>query len=331
MRDANTARGFTLIELMISVAILAVVVSYILQTFSVTQKTYVVVDQVTEAQQNLRAAADRIERDVRLAGYMVPAGACAYDRTDGPDTLFLSDTDMIRTVTGLRAVDPELIEGDLGVELNVAPGWTAAGNSATVTMPRLWLDVQADGADFAEQGGLILVDRSDPNRPVACGRITSIAGVGPFTLTVDMGPSTFTAAMAPPDVVAVPAQIYSIALPTADTPSQLLRNGDVLANDVEDLQVVFFFDGDNDRVVDPGEVFGDGGTGTYPPPAATDFTRLVELRINLIATTRSDDPNERFTLMRGQATANRDPASIIGTDRKRRRLHAATVRLRNQG
>ena len=67
--------GFTLIELMITSAILLLVMLYVTQAFTVQQKTYVVVDQVTEAQQNLRAVSDLVDRDVRLAGFMVPRQA----------------------------------------------------------------------------------------------------------------------------------------------------------------------------------------------------------------------------------------------------------------
>ena len=82
--------GFTLIELMITSAILLLVMLYVTQAFTVQQKTYVVVDQVTEAQQNLRAVSDLIDRDVRLAGYMVPrqAAICGHDATTGPDRLY---------------------------------------------------------------------------------------------------------------------------------------------------------------------------------------------------------------------------------------------------
>jgi Tfp pilus assembly protein PilW len=44
---------------------------------TILRDTYEVVDQVSEAQQNTRAIAGLIERDLRSAGYMVPAEAAA--------------------------------------------------------------------------------------------------------------------------------------------------------------------------------------------------------------------------------------------------------------
>ena len=52
--------GFSLIELMVSAAIVIIVMVGITQAFTTQHRTYVVVDQVTEAQQNLRAVGDLI-------------------------------------------------------------------------------------------------------------------------------------------------------------------------------------------------------------------------------------------------------------------------------
>jgi prepilin-type N-terminal cleavage/methylation domain-containing protein len=107
--------GFTLIELLITSAILLLVMLYVTQAFTVQQKTYVVVDQVTEAQQNLRAVSDLIDRDVRLAGFMVPghAAVCGHDATTGPDRLYLSNADAIRSVFALEGGNEDLA-GDYG-------------------------------------------------------------------------------------------------------------------------------------------------------------------------------------------------------------------------
>ena len=102
--------GFTLVELLIASAVLLLVMVYVTQAFTVQQKTYVVVDQVTEAQQNLRAVADLIERDVRRGGYLVPSQAaiCGHDATTGADRLYVSNADVIRTVFALEGGNEDL-------------------------------------------------------------------------------------------------------------------------------------------------------------------------------------------------------------------------------
>ena len=60
--------GFTLIELMIAIAITAFVLAAIFATYTTQQKSQVVQDQVADMQQNIRAAMVMMARDIREAG-----------------------------------------------------------------------------------------------------------------------------------------------------------------------------------------------------------------------------------------------------------------------
>ena len=62
-------RGFTLIELLIAMAIALVVITSISSAFISQRKTYAVQEQISEMQQNARAAMDMISREVKMAGY----------------------------------------------------------------------------------------------------------------------------------------------------------------------------------------------------------------------------------------------------------------------
>ena len=101
----NRSAGFTLIEMLISVAAMGLVMLYALGTFTVNHNTYVVVDQVSEVHQNTMAMATLVERDIRNSGYLVPeqAAACGIDNTNASDVLFLSDADAIRPADELPA------------------------------------------------------------------------------------------------------------------------------------------------------------------------------------------------------------------------------------
>ncbi len=325
--------GFTLVELMIASAILLLVMVYVTQAFTVQQKTYVVVDQVTEAQQNLRAVADLIEHDIRRAGYMVPtqAAICGYDATTGPDRLFVSNADAIRTVFALEGGSEDL-SGTFGAPVTgVSNVWQRGPGSASIPLQRLWVDVSADGSDFAVGSGVILVNRRVTNANVACGVVTAIAGT---TLTVDLGSTSIGPVGLNADVVAIPAHVYSLTAAAGGVPSQLFRDGILLASDVEDFQLTYFFDLDDDLVVDAGETFAAAG-GTAQPweltPANTrpNPSRLREVQINLVTVTRDDDPNRDWSLGAGQVTGNRTAASLSAGDGKRRRVYSATVRPRN--
>ena len=318
--------GFSLIELLVAMALMGVVILYMMQSFTTQHRTYVLVDQVTEAQQNLRAVSELLENDVRAAGFLVPkgAGVCGIDRTTAPDTLFVSNADVIRTVDSLATVDVNKVAGNLGAPVTVAAGTTLSGASQVLNLTQNWVDVAADGSDFAIGAGVILVDTNDTNVRAACGVITAING---NNVTVDMGPTTLGPTGVYSQVLAIPAHVYTVNAP-AGAPSQLLRDGLALASDIEDLQVAYFVDANSNRVIDAGEYQGDGTAANYSA-ANVNGSQIRELRVDLVMATRDDDPNQLFREGSGQATENRTAASVAGTDGRRRRVHQATLRLRN--
>jgi len=62
-------QGFTLVELLVAMAIATVVLTAIFFTFKSQQDSYVVQSQVAMAQQNVRGAMQLISRDIQMAGY----------------------------------------------------------------------------------------------------------------------------------------------------------------------------------------------------------------------------------------------------------------------
>lgn len=61
--------GFTLVELLITMVIGGVIIAAVYSTYLAQQKTYTEQEQVVEMQQNIRAAMDRLTRDIRTAGF----------------------------------------------------------------------------------------------------------------------------------------------------------------------------------------------------------------------------------------------------------------------
>jgi len=70
----NKVRGFTLVELLIAMAIGCVVLGALISTFVIQSKAYDVQEQVAEMVQSARAAMDMMTREIRMAGYN-PTGA----------------------------------------------------------------------------------------------------------------------------------------------------------------------------------------------------------------------------------------------------------------
>jgi hypothetical protein len=178
---------------------------------------------------------------------------------------------------------------------------------------------------------VILVNRADTSANVACGTITTVSG---NTLTVNLGSTSIGPVDLGSDVVAVPAHVYSLTPAGGGNPGRLFRDGVLIASDVDDFQVTYFFDLDDDLEVDAGEQFANAGGTSQPwelsPPAnRPNPSRLRELQLNVVTVTRDDDPNRDWTLGVGQVTGNRTAASLSTGDGKRRRVYTARVRPRN--
>jgi type IV pilus assembly protein PilW len=70
-------RGFTLVELMVAMAISLLVIGSIYSVYRSQQKSYLVQEQVAAMQQNLRAGMTMLTRDIRMAGYNPPSSTLA--------------------------------------------------------------------------------------------------------------------------------------------------------------------------------------------------------------------------------------------------------------
>jgi prepilin-type N-terminal cleavage/methylation domain-containing protein len=66
-------KGFTLVEILIVMAILGLVMGAIYSVYLTNMKSAYTQEEVVEVQQNLRIAMDSITRDIRMAGMLVPS------------------------------------------------------------------------------------------------------------------------------------------------------------------------------------------------------------------------------------------------------------------
>jgi len=137
---------------------------------------------------------------------------------------------------------------------------------------------------------------------------------------VDLRTGALGAAGGATNLVLVPAHEYRI------NGDQLLRDGVLLSEGVEDLQVAYFLDDDTDGIVDADEMHGNG-TGPDYEAGAQDGSEVREVRASLVTRTRAEDPG--WTQGRPQALENR--AATLTNDGFRRRTYTSTVMLRNVG
>ena len=128
---ANSGRksGFTLVELLVAMAMALMVLSIMFTMFRTSNRSYILQDRVAEMQQNLRVAMYTISRDVRMAG------------------------------CGLNLLD-SLVEG-LGIQVFDGAGWTmlqgiTATNSSTGpdSIQIFYGDVQSGNYDATITAGM---------------------------------------------------------------------------------------------------------------------------------------------------------------------------------
>ncbi len=114
--------GFTLIELMIAMAIAAVVLAGVYMSYLSQQKSYVIQDQVSAMQQNLRAAMDMMERDIRMAG---------LDPTNGMGAGNFGITSVANNAAGNASL--QFTEDLNGSGVSVVGGVTVVDNNEDIT------------------------------------------------------------------------------------------------------------------------------------------------------------------------------------------------------
>jgi type IV pilus assembly protein PilW len=74
MRTQNRALGFTLLELMVSMALGLIVMAAMASLFKTGMDSSMLVTQRAETQQNMRAAIDLMSKDISMAGAGLPSG-----------------------------------------------------------------------------------------------------------------------------------------------------------------------------------------------------------------------------------------------------------------
>jgi type IV pilus assembly protein PilW len=143
-------KGFTIVELLVAMAISLVVMAAIYSTYQSQQHSYIIQDQVAAAQQNLRAAMYTMTRDIQMAGFDPTYGVTPNRNlfgitTAGVDTVAFT-ADLARNATPAGQ--------DITYSVNAAHELTRnAGGNAQVLAKNIYglglayaYDAGADGA-----------------------------------------------------------------------------------------------------------------------------------------------------------------------------------------
>jgi type IV pilus assembly protein PilW len=75
-------RGFTLVEILVALAVSGIVLSGIYSTYQSQQRSYILQEEIAQVQQNLRAAMYLLTRELRMAGFN-PSGSAGAGIVEG--------------------------------------------------------------------------------------------------------------------------------------------------------------------------------------------------------------------------------------------------------
>ncbi len=294
---ARDTGGFTTIELMVALGILAVVVSQTLAVLVSQQWTYHSQERVLNAQMDARLAADMMLSDVRMAGFMVAAFAGISSRdgdTSNADVLCVSDPNAL--------ADTRIAEATERFDRAVISTAVTAGDS-NVSISSNHSDIDGDGSDdFVVDQGIIISDGSATH----CAHVTSVSST-----SIGFSPATPVSVSASSGR-AVPAMIYEL------TGAGLERNKQLLTSQVEDVQVEFGLDSNGDGVIA-------GGEFPVHDISGANASRIRLVRLSVLTRTAREDP--AITGPGRQKVANRNASGA--PDAYRRRLAVLRAAPRN--
>lgn len=77
--DGRSQRGFSLTELLITMALFGLIMTAMFSLYLNMQRTTYNQEDIVDTQQSLRVAMDAMARDIRMAGFIVPAGTTGID------------------------------------------------------------------------------------------------------------------------------------------------------------------------------------------------------------------------------------------------------------
>ena len=334
--------GFTLVEMLVVLAIFGVIMGIVMKVYDISNKSYMVQEEVAAMQQNVRVSKMFIERDVRMAGCglrdFYNAGGKVYGLvftnggTTGSDTLTINyidyDADPCGSAPGGNPSSCDQIPQVTLTNEMPATATVAVVNEDLTTAPySAWDDnCYCDGTTYTQPtpGFKMIITTPDGSK----SDIVFLTGTIPNSNKLSNG-ANFTA----DDGITYDNKVLntypagstinffnedSLVTVVYDLNNNILRrNSQPLAEDIDDLQFAFGLDTNSDDEIDAWVTAADLTN------AQKEDVRLV--RISVLGRTANghrDYPGSRQALEDHTAGAG---------DNYRRKLLQVTVKVRNLG
>lgn len=324
-------RGFTLVEILITMAVVSIIMVAVISAFNIQQKSQVKQQLIAEVQQNGRAAMYMLARDIRMASFGLGDGEVTYW-----DGLTYNSYRAVRIVDG-GTNQPDRIEILYATPVDLTATSGAVGVNALTTAIVLLSDdnLNVDNVSGFQTGDTVIITNG------SYSSLLEVTNIVPPSLEHD--PDTgLTPPINPPlgqqittkGPYDVGSSVYKLRYLTyivsnADPSHPVMqvdrtgpRDGDqfatddTIAEDIEDLQAAYIFE---DGFVSI--------NGAYDPPGSNhDYAHIRAVRVSVLARTRAQNVN--FSGGRRPKIENRQQGA---SDSYGRRLLTLELKIRNFG
>jgi prepilin-type N-terminal cleavage/methylation domain-containing protein len=335
--DLRTSAGFSLIELMIAVAVFGLITAQLLVVFSNQKRVYTSNERALDVQEQARLTLELISFDTRMGGFMVPrwsAVSSVDGGDDGADRFCVSDASYFDFSGAPSPLDTKTLPFEGAQVVNLAADHVTVNNLDIDGSIPAGVDFLAPSAAGAGNGGGIII--SSPTETF-CARITRIAGNDIYFEDhdtddlVEFGDATaYITAGVSPNLRAVPAQVYEVD----QNALELNRNGLLLASQIEDMQVEYWLDaaGTPNGVQDDDDEFPVNSLNNPDPPGGAipaDMSLVRRVRLSVLARTTQEDGQSAAGRLLGGRPAMANRIAAVAPDRFRRRSFSASILPRN--
>ncbi|MGK7344489.1 MAG: PilW family protein [Candidatus Nitrospinota bacterium M3_3B_026] len=328
--------GFTLIEILVALAIGSLVMAGAVQMFISNRDAFVLLDEMKNMEINSRVAVDYMSRDIRAVSG--PPGAWVVMPFDNADAAYAAVRSNLGALDGTDII--EIFTSSCLQPISY-PGFNE-NSAAFPQVPQESLigcmdcyDYNLNNQEIGDCMAEFNVKVVDPSTGYSCkGDITDQTGwQGATQVNINFNRGNDTANRPQqcnqggnpnwPAVFTIGEDIYYYVRqdPTDAGNTQLIRERqggtpEVVANHVDDLQITYGEDTNGDGVVD---VWVDGD-------AVTDVLNIIMARLNIMVRTKGEDPKKAM-----ETPPVLDNSTVgLAPDKRRHRVITRTVMLRNQ-
>lgn len=246
--NSHGQKGFTLIEILVAVAILSIVLTSLYNLFISQFQTFEAQRDVSTTQRDIRISLELLERDIRMAGFGVPRG--------------INPVALVQNGSIGNAADPD------SIGINYSKGPVTYLRSSTVTQPDNKIQVNSV-TDFVVGDTVNIISKYNNN--LIGGYVITAINTGANTLSLNADPTPQGIDTGDFAIKAFTNVIYSVSVNGVTGRRELIRNDgivqSVIADGVNDFQLSYILS---------------NGSETSTPGTLSDIRRV---RIDIISAT----------------------------------------------